>query len=638
MLADLDLDASKELIVGNALNKFISGGQRKRLNIALELIREPAVLFVDEPTSGLSSNDSESVINLLKEQALKGKLVLINIHQPSSENPIDGVTYFKTMSAQVNADESECPLCGNVSPDHILHIVEAKMVDEYGKYTRRRKVSPEEWYNLYKTNIESKLDGKPLNEPLPRSLFKVPSRDKQMWVYTVRNVLSKLSNRQFLIVNFLEAPLLAAILAFFTRYMSHGEYIFAGNKNLPVYLFMSVVVALFIGLSVSAEEIIKDAKILKRESFLNLSRSAYLNAKIMVLFFISAVQMFSYVLVGNSILEVQGMIPDFFLILFSAAAVANLIGLNISAGLNSVVTIYILIPIILVPQLLFGGAMVRFDDLHPSVSSGRHVPLIGDLMISRWAYEAMAVQQYKNNEFEKHFFDFQQKKSEAQFISSYLVANLHSRLDNALLAVQTGKINAQLVTDMSLLRTELSKLNAAYPNRNFYLIDSVIPEKYNATICSKANLFLAVVDSVNRFRAQEATNRIDSLTKELKLANGENYLFNLKQNHSNQALADIVLNRMDIHKIAVVNNELVSKKDPIYTLPTANNGRAHFYSPEKNFDNYTFETLYFNLAVIWLSVFGLYITLFYNVLNRVIAFNVEIARRLKKPAWWQHNT
>ncbi|MBC7864210.1 MAG: ABC transporter ATP-binding protein, partial [Bacteroidia bacterium] len=68
-LSNLGLLEIKDLKVGSPLNKKISGGQRKRLNIALELIREPAVLFVDEPTSGLSSRDSEMVMQLLKELA-----------------------------------------------------------------------------------------------------------------------------------------------------------------------------------------------------------------------------------------------------------------------------------------------------------------------------------------------------------------------------------------------------------------------------------------------------------------------------------------------------------------------------------------------------------------------------------------
>ncbi|MEQ8238761.1 MAG: ATP-binding cassette domain-containing protein, partial [Cyclobacteriaceae bacterium] len=147
VLEDLDLVDIKDLKVGDPLNKYISGGQRKRLNIALELMREPSVLFVDEPTSGLSSMDSEKVMQLLKNLSRSGKLVVAIIHQPSSDifklfdklwlldkggypiyngNPIDAVVYFKTMSTQVNAAESECTRCGNVIPEQILQIIEAK--------------------------------------------------------------------------------------------------------------------------------------------------------------------------------------------------------------------------------------------------------------------------------------------------------------------------------------------------------------------------------------------------------------------------------------------------------------------------------------------------------------------------------
>jgi len=84
-LQNLGLDRISHLKVGNVFNKLISGGQRKRLNIALELIREPQILFVDEPTSGLSSRDSENVMDLLRELALKGKLIFVVIHQPSSD-------------------------------------------------------------------------------------------------------------------------------------------------------------------------------------------------------------------------------------------------------------------------------------------------------------------------------------------------------------------------------------------------------------------------------------------------------------------------------------------------------------------------------------------------------------------------
>ena len=144
MLMSIGLYEIKDLKVGSPLNKKISGGQRKRLNIALELIREPSVLFVDEPTSGLSSRDSENIMDLLNELSLKGKLVFVVIHQPSSEifkmfdnlmildtggfqiyygNPVDSVIYFKEAIKHEGANESECQSCGNVNPELIFNII-----------------------------------------------------------------------------------------------------------------------------------------------------------------------------------------------------------------------------------------------------------------------------------------------------------------------------------------------------------------------------------------------------------------------------------------------------------------------------------------------------------------------------------
>ncbi|HEX2975705.1 MAG TPA: ATP-binding cassette domain-containing protein, partial [Bacteroidales bacterium] len=131
-LASLGLLEKSDFKVGSPLNKVISGGQRKRLNIALELIREPLILFVDEPTSGLSSRDSENLMDLFRELTLKGKLIFTVIHQPSSEifkmfdkvlildqggymayfgNPVDSVIYFKTIDSQINSNVGECPSC-----------------------------------------------------------------------------------------------------------------------------------------------------------------------------------------------------------------------------------------------------------------------------------------------------------------------------------------------------------------------------------------------------------------------------------------------------------------------------------------------------------------------------------------------
>ena len=169
-LRRLGLWEIRNLRVGSVMDKCISGGQRKRLSIALELIREPAVLFVDEPTSGLSSRDSEHIMDILKELTLRGKIVFVVIHQPSSDifklfdrllvldvggypvyqdNPMECLEYLKKMSNQVQVNEAMCATCGTVNPEEIFDTIASYTVDEYGHLTESRRVSPEEWNDYY---------------------------------------------------------------------------------------------------------------------------------------------------------------------------------------------------------------------------------------------------------------------------------------------------------------------------------------------------------------------------------------------------------------------------------------------------------------------------------------------------------
>jgi len=315
VLHDLDLYEIKDLKVGKPLNKVISGGQRKRVNIGLELIREPSVLFVDEPTSGLSSVDSEMVMNLLREQVFKGKLVIVNIHQPSSTlykmfdriifmdkggyqiycgNPSEAVVYFKTKSNHANAKEDQCTCCGNVDPDQVLQIIEAKIVNEHGKLSRTRKTSPQEWSDLFHSKQDDVSEVKSSKDVLPENQYSIPGFLEQIKIFFIRDLRTKLTNIQYILINLFEAPMLAVIMSFFTKYFSGNSdnptaYVFRNNENLPAYLLMSVVVFLFLGMTISSGEIIKDRKILQRESFLNLSRSSYLNSKILIMFAISAI-------------------------------------------------------------------------------------------------------------------------------------------------------------------------------------------------------------------------------------------------------------------------------------------------------------------------------------------------------------
>ena len=179
---------------------------------------------------------------------------------------------------------------------------------------------------------------------------------------------------------FWKLPCLGFILAFMVRFYNTDisnkiGYIHRDNENMTAYLFMSVVVSLFIGMMVSAEEIIKDRKILKREKFLNLSRISYLFSKVTILFVLSAIQMIMFIGVGNSILGIKGMYFDYWFVLFTTACCANILGLNISASFNSAITVYILIPILLIPQLLLSGVIVHFDKLNPILTTQKSVPM-----------------------------------------------------------------------------------------------------------------------------------------------------------------------------------------------------------------------------------------------------------------------
>jgi ABC transport system ATP-binding/permease protein len=471
--------------VGSPMNKVISGGQRKRLNIALELIREPSILFVDEPTSGLSSRDSENVMDLLRELTLKGKLIFVVIHQPSSDiykmfdnimildtggymiyygNPVEGVMYFKRIDAQINSDVGECPDCGNVNPELIFNIIEARVVDELGRYTPNRKVSPKKWESFFRENIRMEPVKTETNPP-PATL-KIPSWFRQLKIYSLRDFFSKISNRQYIVLNLLEAPLLAFILAYIIRYIADpnsGIYIFRENENIPVYIFMSLIVALFLGLTISAEEIFRDRKILKREAFLNLSRSSYLLSKIVILFCISAIQALLFVWTGNTILGVQGMNFEYWLTLFSIAAFANMLGLNISASFNSAVTIYILIPLLMIPQMILGGAMFSFEKLNRTIGSVDKVPLIAEIMPTKWTYEALMVHQYKDNAFQKYFFELEKKESMADFQKVYWLPEMRNRLDAVIDEFNIAGEVIERKRELQLLDNEIQKERVRLP-------------------------------------------------------------------------------------------------------------------------------------------------------------------------------
>ena len=641
VLMDIDLIGIRNLTVGDPINKFISGGQRKRLNIALELIREPSVLFADEPTSGLSSMDSEMVMLLLKEQTLKGRLVIVNIHQPSSDiyklfdkllimdkggypifygNPIDALTYFKSVSSHVNPDESECQGCGYVNPEQLLQITEAKIVNEYGRFTGNRKTTPGEWYTMFRQNIQPKLELREEKSEVPKSFFKIPGIAKQFSIFSIRNLLTKSTNRQYMMINLLEAPFLAALLAYLTRYKFGDHYIFSDNRNLVPYLFMSVVVSLFLGMMVSAEELIKDRRILKREAFLHLSRFSYLNSKIILLFALSAIQSLLYVLAGNMILGIHGMLLPYWLILFATSCFANIVGLNISAGLNSVVAIYILIPFILVPQLLLSGTIVPFDYLNPAIASREHVPMVGNLMTSRWTFEALAVEQFSNNKYEKIFYPFDKEIAHYSFITAYIIPTLKSELDECQRNIFKRTEPEKTANFLEILKHEIPPLQKEAGFAPFPYMPAFTEKLLNDSIVQLSKTYLDSLSRTYSARLSAVSARRDNAYEKLRAQLGDDGVFQFKQAYHNENLADLIMNKGAENKIIEGEGKLIRKKDHIFMEPESHVGRAHFYAPVKIIGSWKIDTFWFNFFVIWLMSFILYLALLHDTLRKTIEF------------------
>ena len=612
-LKDLGLDAIKHLKVGSAINKYISGGQRKRLNIALELIREPSVLFLDEPTSGLSSADTEKVINLLKEQTFKGKLIIVNIHQPSSDvyklfdrlwlldrggypvfdgNPIDAITYFKEAANYADAETSACPTCGNVNPEIVLNIIDEKALSNTGEPSDERKMNPQDWHELY-LKKRPQMDA-PVVKNIPASDQKKPNALKQFAIFLQRNIKTKITNVQYLCITLLVAPLLAVICALLTRFAPPEGYTVMTNKNLVSYFFMAVIVATFTGMSGSAEEIIRDRTLLKRERFLNLSYASYIWSKIVYMAGVSLIQTLLFILIGNTIMGLHGLFTTWWIILFTTALVASLTGLLLSQCLNSVVAIYISIPILLIPQILLCGLVVSFTDLSPKSTTG-NVPLLGDIIPSRWAYEALAVTSFTDNPYEKNFFDGDKEKYETQYYNMAFLYELQSQLETMKSkdSLQAKSWNKYL----DVIHTNLPVITA-YCNMQPYQGDN----SYESL-----RKYMLQAEDILKQRSNKITLKQDAKIANFIRQNGKESLIELKRDNFNTKLEDCVTGLDQPLMVEVVDKYIVPRKGVIFLTPLSRSGRAPFYSSEKVVGDWHIKTLWFNLFA--MLIMGVIVTI-----------------------------
>ncbi len=621
MLRELQQEETADLKVGGPLAKTISGGQRKRLNIALELIREPAILFVDEPTSGLSSADSDIVMGLLKAQAAQGRLVVVIIHQPSSSlfrlfdslwildrggypiymgHPLEAARHFRETAHLAGADRSVCPECGNVNPEQIFSIIESRELDADGRFSRDRKFSPRFWNEAWRKTLPPAAgaagETTPTQELPPRNLSRPPWRG-QLGIFFSRTLFARISNRSYGLVNLLEPPLLAFLTAWLCRAAPNGPYTLGDNTYLPVYFFMFVIVAIFLGLSVSAEEIVRDRRVLQRERFLHLSWSAYSGAKMLHVTLLALLQTGLCAGVGVWLLG----LPDFFLklwlVLFSAAVFGGILGLNVSARFKSAVTVYILLPLLLLPQMLLGGLIIAYDDLRSPDAPHACPPWIGEATASRWAFEALVVEQFQANAYQRRFLEIDQQISQLDFGINDKIPALVGRLDalylDSTLPEQRGGIQALLVRELRVLEDGDARLSGAAAAAG-----TLNPPDRTGLEELKSMLRQHVRNlQEERKNLQVRRNEIHSgCLAEM----GEEGLAAWIKRHTNRRISELARNKAQLAPYRIQGGRVVRLSDPIYQAPESAWGRAPFMAGRKQVGGVTLRTFTFDVGVLWL--------------------------------------
>ncbi|MES2598807.1 MAG: ATP-binding cassette domain-containing protein [Verrucomicrobiota bacterium] len=469
-LAELGLADMRKRLAGTPEQKYLSGGERKRLNAGLDMIGISDVYLFDEPTSGLSSKDSEHVLEIIRSLA-RNKLVLVSIHQPSMRllqmfdkallldkggkmaffgTPQGLLEYFwKAYNDETGQREATMP--ANITPDFVFDVLETPLHDISGDIIQERNADghmvaarrfpPNFWRDRYQshlllesmakvqampgaTNVISRPRKDDTNTASPRSrtVPKPPKhslREESILFVTnlERAFLSKLRNRTNLLTTLLEAPLLAFLISSVLKYSEEENYTFATAFHIPTYLFMSLVVAMFLGLTNSADEIIRDRHLLKRERNHNLRTFYYLCGKVISLSTFALVQCIIYLLIGNSVLEIRDMFWVHLWWMFITSLTGACLGLLISCVVNDNRAAINAIPLILIPQIILGGALIKYEEMNKNLDfvysvsrwleragvteenepSKLKVPFICQFMPLRWSYEAMLISQAKLN-------------------------------------------------------------------------------------------------------------------------------------------------------------------------------------------------------------------------------------------------
>jgi ABC transport system ATP-binding/permease protein len=416
VLYDLGIPDKIDTVIGSPERKTLSGGQRKRVNIALELITDTPLLFLDEPTSGLSSYDAESVVDLLKALSKSGKTIITTIHQPS-------LKVYKQFDdlLMVSRDKGDSPgalvYFGPAYPDSIqfFNPVAAKAPDrgssdaDSSASTTKQELNPEmlfsgmntvpevnrtqTWRKRYETSRYQKefVAGRSGKQPAASGKTGEESPRRQFgfvqWLALVRrNLIVKLQDRAQTAILLLQAPLFA-VLVVLVNYPLQADHFDELSQKLPIVHFLMVVAAIWFGCNNAARDIVGEWTIYKRERMVTLKLVPYVFSKLAVLFGLCVFQCGSMLAIVYVCCGLHSSFPDDFLVLLLSSMIGAGLGLCISALSKTNESAIALLPVVLLPIIALGGGM-RPIYLMPKAGQ-----IVSEIIPSRWAFEANLVRE-----------------------------------------------------------------------------------------------------------------------------------------------------------------------------------------------------------------------------------------------------
>ncbi|MGA3370345.1 MAG: FHA domain-containing protein [Terracidiphilus sp.] len=399
VLYDLGIPDKIDTVIGSPEKKTLSGGQRKRVNIALELITDTPVLFLDEPTSGLSSYDAESVVDLLKSLSKTGKTILTTIHQPS-------LRVYKQFDdlLMVSRDKGDRPgalvYFGPAYPDSIQFFNPPTT----GAPIKQQELNPEMLFsgmnqvpetNRTETWRQRYLASRYRQEFVANRSGKQPAASDKaggekprrefglgQWLALVkRNLIVRLQDRAQTAILLGQAPLFAVLVAL-VNYPLRADHFDEISQKLPIVHFLMVVAAIWFGCNNAARDIVGEWTIYKRERMVTLQLFPYVFSKLAVLLALCIFQCGSMLLIVYFTCGLHSNFGWDFLVLLLSSMIGAGLGLAISAVSKTNESAIAMLPVVLLPIIALGGGM-RPIYLMPKAGQ-----VISTVIPSRWSFEA----------------------------------------------------------------------------------------------------------------------------------------------------------------------------------------------------------------------------------------------------------